>query len=106
MPRAEKSGGTRIAELPLQLREDPRPVCPQFRPYHDETLFPGRGHCAPLHRPGWFVVPSVDEYGRYCTDPDFALCPWFRSGGAARADVGGPPEARAETRPVVSQGDR
>ena len=89
----ETRRGIRIAELALQLRADTRPVCPQFRPYQDDSGYPVHGHCTPLHRPGWFVIPSIDEYGRYCTDPGFALCPWFRGVGEASAGGSGHPPA-------------
>ncbi len=58
--------------------EASQPVCPQFRPYPNEAAYPVRGHCAPLHRPGWFVIPSIEEYGLYCTETYYACCPWYR----------------------------
>ena len=104
MQRDATSGGIRIAESALQLRDDPRPVCPQFRPSRKATLYPVRGHCAPLHRPGFFDIPRIDEYGNYCTRPTFAECPWFRAVDTAHADGGGPHEAGRESRPVVIGG--
>ena len=100
MSRDETGGGIRIAELVRQLRDELRPVCPQFRPYKQETRYPGRGHCIPLHRLGCLIIPSIDEYGRYCTRPTFAACPWFRAVDAAHAEEGGPHAAGDETRPV------
>ncbi len=77
----------------LLPEEDTLPVCPQFRPYANEDVYPVRGHCAPLHRPGWFVIPSIEEFGLYCTDAGFARCPWFR--GGAPGDDGGPAKIAA-----------
>ncbi len=78
MQRDATKSGLRNAELALPLHDDPRPVCPQFRPSKRVTLYPVRGHCAPVHRPGLFAIPRLHEYGRFCTRPTFAECPWFR----------------------------
>ena len=100
MQRDATSGGIRIAESALQLRDDPRPVCPQFRPSRKATLYPVRGHCAPLHRPGFFAIPRIDEYRNFCTCPTFTECPWFHGVDDAHADTGVPHEAGGERRPV------
>ena len=62
----------------LWSNEAPQPLCPQFRPYPNEAAYPVQGHCAPSHRPGWFVIPSIEEYGLYCTEAQYACCPWYR----------------------------
>ena len=80
MRRTNPNAALAIETLWLSETETPRPVCPQFRPYPNEAVYPVRGHCAPLHRPGLFVIPSIEEYGLYCTDPGFARCPWFQGG--------------------------
>ena len=104
MQRDASSGGIRIAESALDPRDGQRPICPQFRPSRNATLYPVRGHCAPLHRPGFFAIPCIEEYENYCTRPTFAECPWFRAVDTAHADGGGPHEAGRESRPVVIGG--
>ena len=89
----ETRRGIRIAELALELRAVTQPACPQFRPHKDQSEYPVRGHCTPLHRPGLFVIPSIDEYSRYCTGSGFALCPWFRGIGEASTGESGYPSA-------------
>jgi hypothetical protein len=91
MQRDATSGGIRMAEPALQLRADPRPICPQFRPSRKATLYPVCGHCAPLRRPGFFAVPRIDEYRNYCTRSAFVECPWFRGVDAAQANASGTP---------------
>jgi len=53
------------------------PMCPQFHPWRSEFGHPVNRHCA-LHRPRGFVTPSIEEYRRYCTRPDYPHCPWVR----------------------------
>lgn len=104
MQRDATKGSVRIAEVALPLRDDPCPACPQFRPSKKATLYPVRGHCAPLRRPGFFAIPRLDEYGRFCTRPTFAECPWYGGIDAAPADAKGPHEAGGERRPGSSGG--
>jgi len=78
MPRTNPTTTSAIEPLWQPEVETPCPVCPRFRPYPHEAGYPVRGHCAPVHRPGLFVIPSIEEYGLYCTDPGFARCPWFQ----------------------------
>ena len=62
-------------------REKPQAVCPQFRPCNLEGVYPVRGHCVLSRSPGWFMIPSIEEYGRYCTRVEFTQCSWFRGTG-------------------------
>ena len=53
--------------------------CPQFRPCNLDGLYPVRGHCVLSRSPGWYMIPSIEEYGRYCTTSDFAQCCWYHA---------------------------
>lgn len=65
-------------ELAERLREDPQPLCPQFREWHMDSLYPARGYCVLAQSPGWFMVPSIEDYREHCTTPRFGDCWWFR----------------------------
>ncbi len=75
-----------------QRPEAARPLCPQFHPCPMEELDPVRGHCHLSRSPGWFMVPNLDTYGKYCTRSGFASCGWF---GAGDAMDGGSVDARS-----------
>ncbi len=114
---AEKSGDEiQMAELAKRLREEPKPLCPQFRAYKLEGLYPVRGHCALSRSPGWYMIPSIEEYRTYCTRVAFVLCRWFGQADeaagavvdhpgeqAARAELGWPAEVDAPR--LKEQGD-
>lgn len=72
-----------VAELAERVRGETKPLCPQFRTYALDGLYPVRGHCILARCPGWFMIPSIEEYGRYCTSRGFVHCPWFRGTGNA-----------------------
>jgi len=74
-------------ERAKQLPGGARPLCPQFRPCPIEELGPVRGHCLLSRSPGWFMIPKLDTYGRYCTRPDFTTCEWFDAGDEIVDDV-------------------
>jgi hypothetical protein len=74
----EQQRAPRMAAVAPVPSDYPQPVCPQFRPLAEETQYPVRGYCVPLRHPEWFAIPTIEEYGSYCTDPSFARCPWFR----------------------------
>jgi hypothetical protein len=67
-------------EWAKQLPEAARPLCPQFRACPIEELGPVRGHCLLSRSPGWFMIPHLDTYGRYCTRSGFTACEWFGAG--------------------------
>jgi hypothetical protein len=66
-----------------------RALCPQFRPCALEGPYPVRGHCILARSPGWFMIPSIEEYGVYCTSLKFNQCPWFRETGEMVRPVAG-----------------
>lgn len=82
------------SELAKRLREDPRPLCPQFRGCDHEGLYPVQGYCVLADSPGWLMLPSIEEYREYCTTPRFGACRWFRGAGANRGPVEGQPGER------------
>ena len=65
-------------ELAVPLRADPRPRCPQLRACRAERLYPVQGYCVLAESPGWFMIPSIEEYREYCTTPRWGACCWFR----------------------------
>lgn len=75
-----------------RLRQHPEPSCPQFRLSRIQRLYPVEGCCVLARTPGWFMIPSIEEYREYCTTPRFQDCCWF--GGAAEnpGSVEGPRE--------------
>ena len=85
-----------VAELAIRLQEEPRPLCPQFQSYNLERLYPVQGHCALSGFPGWFMIPSIEEYRTYCTKAAFALCHWFGRAGEPVAQFPGEQAARSE----------
>lgn len=71
------SDGARGGELAEALCEGRRHRCPQMRAVQADWLYPVEGYCV-LHRaPGWLMIPSVEEFQRYCTTLRFQQCPWF-----------------------------
>ena len=78
------------AECP---REKSQALCLQFRPCDLEGLYPVRGHCVLSRSPGWFMIPSIEQYGRYCSNPGFAQCCWFHGVGETTRVVADPPES-------------
>ncbi len=82
---AERSSDeVHAAELANSLREETKPLCTQFRACNLEELYPVRGHCVLSRSPGWFMIPSIEEYRTYCTKVEFVQCRWFaRTGKAA-----------------------
>ena len=78
-------------ERTTQLLEAARPLCPQFRSCPLAEFGPVRGHCLLSQSPRWFMIPSLDTYGRYCTRSGFAACDWF---GAGDEMVGSVADAR------------
>ncbi len=88
--------GIPVSELATRFREDGRPLCPQFRPCDMEGLYPVQGHCVLSRRPGWFMIPGIEEYSRYCTSAGFAQCCWF---GGVGEPTGSVADDRGEQRP-------
>jgi hypothetical protein len=98
-------------ELAKRHRDEPRPLCPQLHACDHERLYPVRGYCVLAESPGWFMVPSIEEYREYCTTQQFGACRWFRGIGAnsgavesqpgrrpARTDLWTPPNVLQPTR--------
>jgi hypothetical protein len=81
-------------ELAKRLREEPRPLCPQLHSCDHERLYPVEGYCVLADSPGWFMIPSIEEYRQYCTTPRFGECRWFRGAGANSGPVEGQPRER------------
>ncbi len=74
----EESDEIHFRKLAEHLREDGQPLCPQFRLCQMERLYPVRGYCVLAQSPGWFMVPSIEEYREYCMTPRYGECCWFR----------------------------
>ena len=102
-------------ELAVRLRPDRRPRCPQLRACRAERLYPVRGYCVLAESPGWFMIPSIEEYREYCTTPRYGDCCWFRRNGtgamtgasdahreeqASRVTMWQPPD---EVRPILGK---
>ena len=99
MDGEKSSDEIHIAELANRLHEESKPLCPQFRSYSLERLYPVQGHCALSGFPGWFMIPSIEEYRTYCTRVAFVLCPWFgraREAAEPGAQFPGEQAARSE----------
>ena len=87
---AQKSRNAyQVDTWPEGLQDKSGALCPQFRPCALEGLYPVRGHCILARSPGWFMIPSIEEYGVYCTSLKFNQCPWFRGTGAMVRPVAG-----------------
>lgn len=89
---------THAHTLAEHLQERAVPLCPQLRPAHAEWLYPVKGYCVLDRSPGWFMIPSIEEYRSYCTTPRFRECCWF--GGAAAGPSPGPDSAHSASRPM------
>jgi hypothetical protein len=59
---AEETDEIHALDLAKWLREERRPLCPQFRPHHIERLYPVQGYCVLSQLSGWFMIPSVEQY--------------------------------------------
>ena len=70
--------GFRSQCLAKRFGETPRPLCPQFRGFNIERLYPVQGSCVQAESPGWFMIPSIEERGEYCKTPRWGDCCWFR----------------------------
>ncbi len=78
MNAERKTDGNPVSGSATQRHEERRPRCPQFRPCNVEELpYPIQGHCIRSCRPGWLMIPSIEEYSSYCTRSGFAQCCWF-----------------------------
>jgi hypothetical protein len=86
---AEGNDELHAREMAKRLREDPRPLCPQFRPCRIESLYPVQGYCVLARSPGLFMIPSIEEHREYCTTPRFGECCWFRRTGENPGSVEG-----------------
>ena len=84
--------GFQVSKWPDGPRDKQHTLCPQFRACDLERPYPVRGHCILAQSPGWFMIPSIEEYARYCTSAEFSRCCWFRRAGetvGALADMSG-----------------
>ena len=77
----ERNDEVDARELAVSLRADPRPQCPQLRACRADRLYPVQGYCVLAESPGWFMIPSIEEYREYCTTPRWGDCCWFRQIG-------------------------
>jgi hypothetical protein len=84
--------------LAVSLRADPRPRCPQLRACRVERLYPVQGYCMLAESPGWFMIPSIEEYREYCTTLRHGDCCWFRRTGAG--EMTGAGEAHREEQAI------
>ena len=78
-------------ELAVSFRADPRPRCPQLRACCAERLYPVQGYCVLADQPGWFMIPSIEEYREYCTTLRWGDCGWFRRIGTEERTGAGEP---------------
>lgn len=74
---SEESDEIHARKLAERLRENRQPLCPQFHVCQMQRLYPVRGYCVLAQSPGWFMVPSIEEYLEHCTTPRFGECCWF-----------------------------
>jgi hypothetical protein len=74
--------------LAISLRAEPRPRCPQLRPCQAEGRYPVQGYCVLADSPGWFMIPSIEEYRESCTTSRWGVCCWLR-GDAHEGTEGG-----------------
>jgi hypothetical protein len=68
----------------VSLQAEPRPRCPQLRPCHTAGLYPVEGYCILAESPGWFMIPSIEEYRESCTTPRWCDCSWLRGDSRER----------------------
>lgn len=87
MSAEDASDASHAAALAVHLNAEPTARCPQFRSYDLERVYPVRGYCVLTQSPGWFMIPSIEEYRNYCTSWGFHRCPWCRQNGAAAAPL-------------------
>jgi hypothetical protein len=66
------------AAVAVSLQTDPRSCCPQLRPCHAEGRYPVEGYCILEESPGWFMIPSIEEYRESCTTPRWCDCCWLK----------------------------
>ena len=90
----ERNDEVYARELVVSLRADPRLRCPQLRACRAERLYPVQGYCVLAESPGWFMIPSIEEYREYCTTPRSGDCCWFRRIGTE--EMTGADEAHRE----------
>jgi hypothetical protein len=95
---AEQNDNIRAWELAERLREDPRPWCPHLRACRAEWLYPVQGYCVLAESPGWFMIPSIEEYREYCTTPRYGDCCWF--GRLGTGELPGAGEAHREDQAI------
>ncbi len=105
--RTERTAEIPAHEVAEQLRQEGRPVCPQFRRACREGSYPVQGYCVLAEASGWFMLPSIAEYRGYCTTSRFGECRWFGGPGEGLVSVeghrGGPPtQAKAWNPPDVA----
>jgi hypothetical protein len=68
-------GDARAAVVSLQT--EPQPRCPQLRACCAEGLYPVKGYCVLEESPGWFMIPSIEEYQESCTTLRWGDCYCF-----------------------------
>ncbi len=90
MDAQKKGDPPRVQAWPQPSPEILRTFCPQFRACGSDGKYPVRGHCVLSQSPGWYMIPSIEEYSRYCTRPEFPQCLWFRETGESAGSVAGP----------------
>lgn len=64
--------------LTAPARELATPCCPQFRAAQPACRYPHVGYCIAAAPAGHVLVPSIAEYGTFCTTPRFSACRWYR----------------------------
>ncbi len=74
---SEDSDEIHFRKLGEHLRENGQPLCPQFHVCQLERLYPVRGYCVLAQSPGWFMVPSIEEYREHCLTSRYGECYWF-----------------------------
>jgi len=92
MNAQKRSDGFQVEAWPERPREKAQALCTQFRPCDLEGLYPVRGHCVLSRSPGWFMIPSIEEYQMFCTKAGFAQCRWFHDAGETAGPVATPQE--------------
>ena len=79
--KTEQTAKIQAEKLGTPLHESCQPLCLQFRSCSTESSYPVQGHCVLAQSPGWFMIPSIEEYREYCTRSWFAACCRYRGTG-------------------------
>ncbi|HTX51898.1 MAG TPA: hypothetical protein VMD08_00710 [Candidatus Baltobacteraceae bacterium] len=52
-------------------------LCPRAHPFDRPWAASVKAYCMGPQGRVCAMIPSIDEFVRFCTSPNFAECPWF-----------------------------